>query len=105
MTMPKIDNQTIMLAIVAVTALALLLQALVLLGIFLTVRKTARALKKEVKEMRAAAMPIIYNTRELLTRVTPNVETTLADAAAVVRGMREQTAQMEATAKDILERV
>jgi uncharacterized protein YoxC len=105
MTMPKFDNQTIMLAIVAVTALALLLQAFVLLGIFLTVRKAARSLKKEVKEMRAAAMPIIYNTRELLTRVTPNVETTLADVAEVMRGMREQTAQVEATTKDILERV
>jgi methyl-accepting chemotaxis protein len=103
--MPYIDNQTIMLAIVAVTALALLLQAFVLLAIFLTVRKAARSLKEEVRTLRAAAMPVILNTQALLTRVTPNVEATLADVAAVTHGLREHTAQVETTFKDILERL
>ncbi|MGA3263521.1 MAG: hypothetical protein ABSC47_05690 [Terracidiphilus sp.] len=103
--MHNLDNQTILLAIVAVTALAVLLQAIVLLAIFLTVRKAARSLEEEVEDLRSAAMPIIYNTRDLLTRMTPQVESTVADVAAVAHGLREQTAHVEATAKVILERV
>jgi hypothetical protein len=105
MAIPKIDNQTLMLAIVAVTALAVLLQAFILLLIFLSVRKAARSMKEEVEEIRSAAMPIIYNTRELITRVTPYVESTVYDVATMAHGLREQTVQMESTAKDMLERL
>lgn len=103
--MPNLDNQTILLAIVAVTALALLLQAIVLLAIFITIRKAARSLREDVEELRSATMPIIYDTRDLLTRVTPHVETTVADVAAVAHGLREQTAVVETTARHIIERV
>ncbi len=103
--MPNLDNQTIMLAIVAVTALAVLLQAFILLAIFLSVRKAARSLKEQVEEIRSAAMPIIYNTRELMTRVTPYVESTVFDVATMAHGLREQTVQVETTAKDMLERL
>jgi hypothetical protein len=103
--MPKLDNQTIMLAIVAVTALAVLLQAFILLAIFVAVRKAARSLKEQVEDIRSAAMPIIYNTRELVTRVTPYVESTVYDVATMAHGLREQTVQVESTAKEMLERL
>ncbi len=103
--MPKLDNQTMMLAIVAVTALAVLLQAFILLAIFVAVRKAARSLKEQVEDIHSAAMPIINNTRELLTRVTPYVESTVFDVATMAHGLREQTVQVEVTAKDILERL
>lgn len=103
--MQNLDNQTIMLAIAAVTALALFLQAIVLLAIFITLRKATRTLKEEVEDLRTAAMPIIYNTQELLKHVTPKIEETVADVAAVAHGLREQTAHVEITAKEILNRL
>jgi hypothetical protein len=103
--MPKLDNQTIMLAIVAVTAMAVLLQALILLGIFISVRKAARSLKEQVEDLRSSVMPVVNNTRDLITRVTPYVESTVYDVATMAHGLREQTAQMETTAKEMLERL
>ena len=103
--MPKIDNQTIMLAIVAVTALAVLLQAFILLLIFFSVRKAARSVKEQVEDLRSAVMPVVNNTRDLITRVTPYVESTVYDVATMAHGLREQTAQMEITTKDMLERL
>jgi methyl-accepting chemotaxis protein len=103
--MPKLDNQTIMLAIVAVTALAVLLQVFILLGIFIAVRKATRTLNEQVEELRNAAMPILTNTRDLITRVTPYVESTVVDVAEVAHGLREQTAHMETAAKGIIERL
>ena len=57
--MPKLDNETILLAFVAVTGLAVLLQALILLAILVSVRKAARSIKEELEDLRSAAMPVI----------------------------------------------
>jgi hypothetical protein len=103
--MPKIDNQTIMLAIVAVTALAVLLQAIILFAIFLSVRKAARSFKEQVEDLRTTVMPVVNNTRDLIARVAPYVESTVYDVATMASGLREQTAQMEITTKDMLERL
>ena len=103
--MPNIDNQTLMIAIVAVTALAVLFQAIVLLAIFFSVRKAARSFTQQVEGLRTAVMPVINNTRELITRVTPHVESTVYDVATMAHDLREQTAQVEITTKDILARL
>ena len=103
--MPNLDNQTIQLAIVAVTALALLLQTIFLLAILVTVRKTARSLKEEIEDLRSSVMPIIYNTRDLLARVTPQVEATVEDLAQMAKGMRVQTEDLQSSAREVVERL
>ncbi|MDR3751779.1 MAG: hypothetical protein P4K94_09880 [Terracidiphilus sp.] len=103
--MPNFDNQTIQLAIVAATALALLLQTIVLLAILITVRKTASSLKNEMEDLRSSVMPIIYNTRDLLVRVTPQVEATVEDLAQMAKGMRVQTEDLQASAREVVERL
>jgi methyl-accepting chemotaxis protein len=103
--MQNLDNQTIMLGFVGVTALAVLLQAIILLAILITMRKAARSLKEEAEDLRSAVMPIIENTRTLLTRVAPKMESTVTDVAAVAHRLREQTEVMESTAKEIIDRV
>ena len=60
--MPHLDNETLLLAFVAVTGLAVLLQAIILLAIFITVRKTAITLRDEAEDLRSSVLPIIYNT-------------------------------------------
>lgn len=103
--MPKIDSQTLQLALVAAVAVALLLQTIFLLAILSTVRKTARSLKEEVEDLRSSLMPIIYNTRDLMARVTPQIESSIDDLAHLARDMRQQTADLQASAKDVIERL
>ena len=95
--MPNLDSQTILLAIVAVTALAVLLQAIILLAIFITVRKAARSLKEQAEDLRSSLMPIIYNARDLFTRLAPKVEATVTDVAELTHGLREQSAEVRST--------
>jgi len=116
--MPKFDNQTIELAFTAVTALAVLLQAIVLLAIYLALRKGIASLRAEVEDLRSSLTPMVDNAKELiensrvlvdktqalLARVGPKAESTVNDMARVARGVRDQTAQAEFTAKDIIER-
>jgi uncharacterized protein YoxC len=103
--MPNLDNQTIQLIFIAVTALAVLLQAIILLAIFVTVRKAARSVREEVEDLRSSIMPIVDTTRELINRTAPRVEDAVVDLADIAHGLRVQTAQMESSVTEILERV
>jgi ABC-type transporter Mla subunit MlaD len=103
--MPNFDSQTILLAFVAVVTLAVLLQAIVMLAIYLSLRKAARSIKEEFEDLRDSISPIIDNTRTLVARVAPRVESTADDLAAMAHGMRAQTADIQAAATEILERL
>ena len=102
--MPKLDNETILLAFVAVTGLAVLLQAFILLAILVSVRKAARSIKEELEDLRSAAMPVIYNTRELFTRLAPKVEETVGDLAEIAHGLRVQTEEMQTSVSELIEK-
>ncbi len=105
MPMTNLDNQTIQLIFIAITALAVLMQAVILLAIFVSVRKTAKSVTEQVEELRNSVMPIIDTTRDLMNRVAPKVEATAADLAEIAHGLRAQTAQMESAANEIVDRV
>jgi hypothetical protein len=102
--MPKLDNETILLAFVAVTGLAVLLQAFILLAILVSVRKAARSIKEELEDLRSAAMPVIYNTRELFTRLAPKVEETVGDLSEIAHGLRVQTEEMQTSVSELIEK-
>jgi uncharacterized protein YoxC len=96
------------LACIGVGALALLLQAIVLLAIFLGMRKAAKSLKEEIEDVRSSVMPVVSDTHELLarlSRLTPKLESTVTDAAELASSLRAQAADVEAAVEDILERV
>jgi hypothetical protein len=103
--MPELNNETIQLVFIAVTALAVLLQAIILLAIFLTIRKAASSFKEEVEDLRSAVLPLIYNTRELYTRLAPKFESAVGDLAEMTSGLRAQAERAESTATEIFERL
>jgi hypothetical protein len=113
------NHETIELAFVAIAALALLTQTIILLALYFGVTKAAKSLKEEVDDIRstvmpfvASAMPVVNSARELvgttretLARITPPVEATVADVAELARGLRVQAADIEVSLSQILERV
>jgi uncharacterized protein YoxC len=103
--MMKLDNNTIMLAFVGVTAIAIVLQTIILLAIFVSVRKAAKGVKDEIEDLRSSMMPIIYNSRDLFTRLAPKVEATVDDMSAIVQGLRAQTAEVQFSAIEIMDKV
>jgi uncharacterized protein YoxC len=124
--MPNLDNQVILLAFVAVTALAVLLQAIVLLAIYVSLRKATRSLHEETDGLRSMLMPVIQSTQEFLTnsqellattrgfvaatrdlvaRIAPKADAAAADLSEAAQVLRKQTAEVEFTAREILDRV
>jgi hypothetical protein len=124
--MQILDNQNILLAFVVVTGLAVLLQAILLLIIFISVRKAAGFIRDEAENLHSSLMPVLYDTRDtlasvretlvstqefladaqgFLTRVAPKIEATAGDLAEITHGLRTQVAQMQSTALEILDGV
>jgi uncharacterized protein YoxC len=111
-SMPNLDSQTLLLLFVAITGLAVLLQAIILFAIYISVRHAARVIREDTESLRSAVMPIIYNTRDLLTnsrdllaQVTPKVEAAVDDLAAAASGLRLKTYEIQVAADKIVERV
>lgn len=102
--MPNLDSQTVQLALVAAVALAMLIQAIVLLAALFVLRKLARNLQEQVEDIRSSVMPVIENTRDLFDRLAPRIESTTADLAVLTRALRDQTADVQAAADEIIAR-
>lgn len=131
--MPKLDNQTILLALAAAIGLAVLLQTIILLAMFVTMRKVIGAIRDEAANLRAAAMPVIYDAQEtlassrialansqelfansqkflteaqgFLTRVSPKIESTAGNVSEITRELRTQATEMHASTLEIMEQV
>jgi methyl-accepting chemotaxis protein len=101
--MPKLDNGTFLIVFVALTGFAMLVQAIILLAIYLSARKAIRTMHAEFEDMRSSVNPLIENTRGFLARVGPKVEETATDLAEVAHRLRVQTAEVEASVADVLE--
>lgn len=106
------DHETIELACIAVGALALLMQAIVMLALYIGVSKATKSMKEEIEDLRSSVTPILDSTREmvgttreLVTRLSPKVEAAVTDVAEVAHWLRTQAAHVEVAADEVLERL
>jgi methyl-accepting chemotaxis protein len=101
----KLDNQTLQLVLIALVALAMVTQAIVLLAAYLAMRKAARSADEKIEEFRASILPLVDKTRDLLTRLAPKIEATAEDVAALTHSLRLQTTDVQYAANEIVTRV
>jgi hypothetical protein len=108
---PPLNHDTLLLVFVAVTALAVVMQAFLLLAILISVRTAARAVQQELETLRKAvmpvlvtALPILEEAREVLGRIAPRLESAAADLAELAYGLRAQAAEIQSSASEWVER-
>jgi uncharacterized protein YoxC len=106
------NHDMIELAFVGVAALALVMQTIILLGIYLGVSKGTKSIKGDFEDMRSSIMPtvdkardLVEKTRTLVDRVSPQIESATTDFAELAHLLRAQAAEVEAALEQILERV
>jgi Mg2+ and Co2+ transporter CorA len=109
--MMKIDNQTLELALFALVALAMVVQAFVLLGAFFAMRKAASAMNEKIEELRSSMMPLVETavplletSRNLVTKLAPRIDGMSEDVAAIAHTVRVQTGELQAAAAEMVER-
>lgn len=89
---------------IAVTAAAVLLQAGILLGMFLAVRKTSAKVEALADEIRTKVLPTAETVNALLIDLKPKIETAVENVSESTTMVRAQLQRMDATIGDLLDR-
>jgi hypothetical protein len=100
-----VNNETLLLIFVACTGAAVLMQAFVLLALLITARKALKIAHEQIEELRTNVLPVVKDTKALLTSVGPKIESAATDFAALTSSLRTHGVRLEHSATDILERV
>jgi len=100
----SINVENTILAFVAVAALALVVQTIGMIAVLLVARKAAKNVRDEMEQYRSSLMPLILRAREVVEKVAPKVETAADELAVITTRLREQTADVQEAANDIIAR-
>jgi methyl-accepting chemotaxis protein len=117
--MPNSNLETLLIVFIAITGLSVLIQACVLLGIFLTVRKAVANGKEQADEFRSKLTPVLQTskdfmesanglfaiTKKLIDGLDPKLQSAATDLAAMSRDLHEQTTRLRASADEMAEKV
>jgi len=99
------NTQTILIVFVALTGVAVLLQACVLIAIFISLRKTAKAVLDATGDLKATVLPMVHSTRDLLERLTPQIITVSTGLSELTETLRKETAGVSFSVAEIMGRV
>ena len=86
------------------TAIAVMIQAGILVALFVVVRKTTGRVEKIASEVTTKALPMIETTQALLVDVKPRVTDIVVNAEESARIARTQMERLDATVSDIVDR-
>lgn len=93
------------ITILTMVAVALLLQACFVLAVVIGMVKVSRTIKQEIADVRTSVMPLVFDTRELLTRLSPKIESSADDISEILKTVRAQSANVGTATSEIVERI
>ena len=97
------DN-TVLTIFVVVTACAVLLQAVILVGMFLAMRKTSAKMELLAEEVKTKVLPTAELAHSMITELRPKIATTMDNISVSTTMLRNQMERMDATLTDIIDR-
>jgi hypothetical protein len=86
------------------TAVAVMIQAGILVALFVAVRRTSGRVEALASEVTSKALPAIDTAQQLLITVKPRVEDIVVNAEQTARMARSQMERLDATVNDIVDR-
>jgi len=101
---PMQNHELIELVFIVLASVALIMQTILLIAVFVGMGKAIQSIKEEIGEIRSTVMPVVHNTRGLIERLSPKVEQTVGDITDIVGRLRAQTVELEIVSTEILQR-
>lgn len=96
------NTETLLTIFVGLTGFAVLLQACVLLGILISVRKSAKLLTDATDELKSRVLPMVQATQNLVERIGPEVVTVTGGLADLTNTMRKETADIHISPAEVI---
>jgi hypothetical protein len=88
----------------AVTAAGVLLQAFVLLGMFLAIRESTKKLHEVTDEIRTHLVPTLASARRLIDDLSPKLKIASSNLVEASHTIRHQANHVNATVEDVLDK-
>jgi hypothetical protein len=98
------ENVNLLMVFIAVTALAVLIQAGVLAGMYLALKKNSSQVESLAAEVRTRALPLVEQAQSMLSELRPRIETFMSNASESSTLVRAQIQRVDATLNDVLDR-
>jgi hypothetical protein len=89
---------------IALTAFAVVVQAGILVFLYLAVRKSTARMEALATEVTSKALPTLETAQSMLIELRPKIETLATNAAESTTILRVQLGRLDATLSDILDR-
>jgi CHAT domain-containing protein len=89
---------------IALTGIAVLLQACVLLAMYITMRKSGERMEALVAEVKTKLMPTVEQAQALLIEIRPKLEVITENVAESTTTIRAQVQRVDATVNDVVDR-
>jgi hypothetical protein len=97
-------NETLLTIFVAVTAVAVILQMVILAALFFSTKKTSARIDAIAKRVEEDVLPAIEQARALINENGPKVTAILTHASETTAIVRAQAERVSATLDDIVDR-
>jgi hypothetical protein len=89
---------------IALTGCAVLLQAGVLLAMYLTMRRSSERMEALAAEVKGKVLPTVEQVQEMLTIMRPRMEVIVENVEGAAKVIRGQVERVDATVNDVMDR-
>jgi hypothetical protein len=93
-----------MTVFVALTGIAVLLQAGVLLAMYLAMRRSGERMEALATEVKTKVMPTVEQAQQMLTVMRPKLEVIVDNLEGATTVLRSQVERVDATVNDVMDR-
>ncbi|HEX6501958.1 MAG TPA: hypothetical protein VF011_01835 [Terriglobales bacterium] len=97
------DNNVFLVFVAVITA-AFVVQAGVMVGLFLAVRKSSTRMESLAAEVKTKTVPMLETAQSLITELRPKIEQAVENVAQSTSVVREQMHRLDLTVNDVLDR-
>jgi len=98
------ENANLLILFVALTAVAVVIQAGMLIGMYLALRRTSAQIETLAGEIKTKVLPAAEMAHSMLAELRPKVDNILSNASEASTVVRTQMQRLEAALSDILDR-
>jgi hypothetical protein len=97
------DNNVFLVFVAVITA-AFVVQAGVMVGLYLAVRKSSTRMEALATEVKTKAVPMLESAQSLVTELRPKIDSIVENVAQSTSLVRAQMHRLDATVNDALDR-
>ncbi len=97
-------NDTLLMYFIAVTTFAVVIQAGILVALYLSVRKSSARMEALATEFKEKALPTMETAQSMITELRPKIEALATNVSESSTLVRNQLTRLDATLTDVLDR-